>query len=81
MMPVMSGMQFRAVQRNDPRLAPIPVVVMSAVTDGELKAAALQPAAFLPKPTDRERMLAIVRRYCEPDEAVEEDRAPLTHAD
>lgn len=64
MMPVMSGMQFRAVQRADPRLATIPIVVMSAVTEGELKASALQPAAFLAKPSDREEMLAVVRRFC-----------------
>jgi CheY-like chemotaxis protein len=64
MMPVMNGVQFRAIQRNDPRLAAIPVVVMSAVTDGERKASALQPAAFLPKPADREQILAVVRRFC-----------------
>jgi len=64
MMPVMSGMQFRTVQRRDPRLAAIPVVIMSAVTEGELKASALQPAAFLPKPADLEQMLAVVRRCC-----------------
>ena len=66
MMPVMNGMQFRAVQRADPRLAAIPVVVMSAVTDGEAKTAALDPAAFLRKPTDREGMLAMVRQHCRP---------------
>jgi CheY-like chemotaxis protein len=70
MMPVMSGGQFRAVQREDPRLAAIPVVVMSAVTDGPVKAAALQPAAFLPKPADRDEVLAVVRRYCLPGGAV-----------
>ena len=64
MMPVMNGMQFRAIQQNDPRLAAIPVVVMSAVTDGERKASALRPAAFLPKPADREQILAVVRRFC-----------------
>ena len=83
MMPVMSGMQFRAVQRNDPRLASIPVIVMSAVTDGELKASALQPAAFLAKPTDREHMLAVVARYCvahddvEPERQARDDRRPV----
>jgi DNA-binding response OmpR family regulator len=63
MMPIMNGVQFRAIQRNDPRLAAIPVVVMSAVTDGERKASSLQPAAFLPKPADREHILAVVRRF------------------
>ena len=51
MMPVMSGIQFRAAQRSNPRLASIPVVVMSAVTGGDAKASALEPDAFLPKPS------------------------------
>ena len=74
MMPGMSGMQFRALQQNDPRLAAIPVIVMSAVTDGELKASGLQPAAFLAKPTDREHMLAVVARHCVAHDDVEPER-------
>src|SRR5690349_1848715 len=35
MMPVMDGYQFRAEQRQDPGLSPIPVVVVSAVAGGE----------------------------------------------
>jgi hypothetical protein len=40
---------------------------MSAVTEGELKASALQPAAFLAKPTDQAHMLEVVRRFCDGD--------------
>ncbi len=77
MMPVMSGVQFRAAQRSNPRLASIPVVVMSAVTGGDAKASALEPDAFLPKPTERAHMLAIVRRYCrrDPDGSAPPERA------
>ena len=33
MMPVMDGATFRQVQRQDPRLASIPVVVLSGITN------------------------------------------------
>jgi signal transduction histidine kinase len=48
MMPVMDGWQFRVEQRRDPKLAEIPVVVLSA--DSSAKAAAVDAAAFLRKP-------------------------------
>jgi CheY-like chemotaxis protein len=67
MMPVLDGVEFRALQRRDPRLAAIPVVVMSAVTDGEAKASALQPAAFLAKPAGRQEILDVARRFCATD--------------
>jgi len=65
MMPVMDGWQFRAAQLRDPRLADIPVIVMSAITEGETKAAVLRPADYLRKPMDLDRMIEVVRRYCE----------------
>jgi CheY-like chemotaxis protein len=64
MMPVMDGWQFRAAQQRDPRIADIPVVVMSAVTDGEAKAAELQPALYLRKPMDLDQVVDVVRRFC-----------------
>jgi CheY-like chemotaxis protein len=64
MMPVMDGWQFRAEQQRDPRLAGIPVIVMSAVTDGEAKAAQLRPAAYLKKPMDLDEVIDVVRRHC-----------------
>jgi CheY-like chemotaxis protein len=62
MMPVMDGWSFRAAQRRDPRLTDIPVVVLSADAEGTL--ANLAPAAFLAKPYDLDRLLAVVGRYC-----------------
>jgi CheY-like chemotaxis protein len=64
MMPVMDGWAFRSAQRLDPRIAGIPVVVLSADADGRL--AGLAPAAFLPKPFDLDRLLEVVGRFCAP---------------
>jgi len=62
MMPVMDGWSFRSAQRSDPRISGIPVVVVSADAEGTL--ASLAPEAFLPKPYDLARLLAVVGRYC-----------------
>jgi CheY-like chemotaxis protein len=62
MMPVMTGQEFRAEQLQDPRLAAIPVVVVSAVDVGQ--AQELRIDEHLPKPFCIERLLASVSRYC-----------------
>ncbi len=64
MMPVMDGWTFLGAQRRDPAIAEIPVVVTSAEdgTDGRL--AQLGPAAFLAKPFQLDRLLAVVERLC-----------------
>jgi CheY-like chemotaxis protein len=61
MMPVMDGFQFRALQREDPRFAGIPVVVISAA--GE-RAAPIDGITTVPKPVDLARLIGIVRHYC-----------------
>lgn len=63
MMPVMDGWEFRRQQQADPRLADIPVVVLSALDQN--RAAGVNTAAFLKKPLDFDRLLELVRRYCE----------------
>jgi CheY-like chemotaxis protein len=63
MMPVMDGWQFRAEQMRDPRLAKIPVIIISA-DHSQSDKAALSAAAFLRKPIDVERLLALLRLYC-----------------
>ena len=50
MMPVMDGWTFRGVQRNDPALADIPVVVVSASLPPGLKLEDLGAKAMLEKP-------------------------------
>ena len=60
MMPVMDGWTFRRLQRSDPALADIPVVVLSAV-DPAL-AGDLGAAAIFRKPIDFEQVIARVRQ-------------------
>ena len=62
MMPVMDGWEFRRRQREDPQLAVVPVVVLSALDQS--RAADLEGAAFLKKPLDFDRLLELVRQYC-----------------
>ncbi|GEJ57746.1 response regulator [Anaeromyxobacter diazotrophicus] len=57
MMPVMDGRQFRAEQLEDPRLARIPVVVMSASDDGEVRA-----EGRVAKPFELQALLDVVSR-------------------
>jgi CheY-like chemotaxis protein len=62
MMPVMDGWEFRRRQQNDPLLAAVPVVVLSALDT--TRASDLRGTAFLGKPLDFDRLLQLVRRYC-----------------
>jgi CheY-like chemotaxis protein len=64
MMPVMNGWQFRDEQRQDPVLAPVPVVVISADSDLPTKAAAIHANDFLKKPIELNRLLDTVEQYC-----------------
>jgi len=61
MMPRMSGWEFRRRQLADPRLAGVPVVVMTATTT--LDEAAIQADDLLRKPLSLPSLLALVRRY------------------
>jgi CheY-like chemotaxis protein len=60
-MPEMNGREFRAEQRRNPQLAPIPVIVLSA---GVLAASVedLQAAEFMAKPCDIDALVAAIRR-------------------
>lgn len=58
-MPVMGGREFRAVQLSDPRIAPIPTVVVSAREPWEV--ADLEPSGFVKKPFGFEELAAAVR--------------------
>jgi CheY-like chemotaxis protein len=59
MMPVMDGWQFRQEQRENPDIASIPVVVISAVNPGK---ALPEGTTLLRKPFDLEAMLREVER-------------------
>jgi CheY-like chemotaxis protein len=57
MMPVMDGWEFREVQKGDPQLARIPVIVTTA---GER---AVDANVLLRKPIDREALLRAIEQY------------------
>ncbi|MEQ1727347.1 MAG: response regulator [Vicinamibacterales bacterium] len=62
MMPVMDGWEFRRRQVQDPAIAKVPVVVLSALD--QTRALGLGGTAFLKKPLDFDRLLELVRRFC-----------------
>lgn len=64
MMPVMDGIAFRARQLEEPLLAAIPVVVMTAYAGAETKSEALHPAGLLRKPLHVKTLIGTVERFC-----------------
>ena len=64
MMPVMDGWEFRREQRQDPTLAAIPVVVLSADGSAGQKAEVLEADGYLQKPVELDTLLDTVQRYC-----------------
>jgi CheY-like chemotaxis protein len=63
LMPVMSGSHFLARKRRNPRLRPIPVVLLSAWTRA-WSATRRDAIEVLSKPLDLARLLALVERIC-----------------
>ena len=63
MMPVMDGWEFRREQRKDPAIADVPVVVLSALDPS--RATDIGAIEFLKKPLDFDRLLELVRQYCD----------------
>jgi CheY-like chemotaxis protein len=63
MMPVMNGWQFRAEQLQNPRLASVPVLVISADPHVQPKAATLGVAGLLKKPVSLDDLLAAVKTH------------------
>jgi CheY-like chemotaxis protein len=61
MMPERNGWDFRAAQQDEPRLARIPVVVMTA---SGVERESIFAAGFLRKPLDLGEILAVVRQHC-----------------
>lgn len=62
MMPVLDGAQFIQRQSSDPRLAHIPVVVMSARGQLQERHGELQARAYIKKPMGIDQVLATVSR-------------------
>ena len=64
MMPVMNGWQFREIQKTDPDLAEIPVVVVTAAGPRD-DIPSITADAWLSKPVDFDRLLATIGPLCE----------------
>jgi CheY-like chemotaxis protein len=65
-MPVMNGWQFRRAQLQDPRLASVPVVVLSGTVTFESDISELRASGYLRKPVSVEKLLDLVKRICPP---------------
>ena len=61
LMPVMDGWEFRMRQREDPDLAKIPVLVVTAIG----ATAGIDAVSILRKPVDVDALLRTVARYCD----------------
>ena len=59
-MPVMNGWQFRRAQLQDPELASVPVIVLSATVTFESDISELRADGFLRKPVAIERLFDMI---------------------
>jgi CheY-like chemotaxis protein len=64
-LPVINGWQFMNAHKEDPKLAPIPVVVMSADSAIQQKVASMGATSYLQKPVEITLLLDTVERYCQ----------------
>ena len=60
LMPIMDGWEFRRRQKKDPRIAQIPVVVLSASS----AAKPIDATSILRKPVDIDRLLKTIANHC-----------------
>lgn len=60
LMPTMDGWEFRRRQKSDPRIANIPVVVVSASSGAK----PIDADTVLRKPVDIDRLLQTIARHC-----------------
>jgi CheY-like chemotaxis protein len=66
MMPVMDGFQFREAQQADPKLANIPVLVMTAGGNNvETKVSGLGVHGYFRKPIDVEKLFEMIEKIVE----------------
>lgn len=64
MMPVMDGWELREQLATDPKLATIPVVLLSGVADLADKARDLDAIAHLKKPVNLPQLYDLVQQHC-----------------
>ena len=68
MMPRCSGPEFRKRQLDDPLIADVPVIVLSAVAD-QLRVDELHAFATVAKPFDPDQLIRVVRSACGSNES------------
>jgi CheY-like chemotaxis protein len=76
MMPIMDGREFLEKVKEDTYLAPIPVLVVSAIAD---KTDTHGAVGFIKKPVDIDMVLKIVGRYC--SDAVKTSGVPRSNGE
>jgi CheY-like chemotaxis protein len=64
MMPVMDGTELREEMLRDPKLASIPVIVISAYRDLTERVKHMGPVDVLPKPLKLPELLTLVEQHC-----------------
>ena len=64
MMPVMNGYEFRDAQLKDPRIASIPVIVLTADGRAREKARRLRSNQFFQKPFSPPELLRAIELHC-----------------
>lgn len=64
MMPGMDGFKFREIQKQDPRLAKIPVLIMTADAHAKDKAKKAEANGFLKKPVEAETLIKVAEKFC-----------------
>lgn len=63
-MPVMTGWEFRTEQQRDPRLAPIPVVVISADRSLDQAPFSIDATGYFTKPINFPQLITLVDQLC-----------------
>lgn len=64
MMPVMNGYEFRDAQLKDPRLASIPVIMLTADGRAREKARRLRSTQYFQKPFSPPELLRAIEHHC-----------------
>ncbi|WP_025146556.1 response regulator [Pedobacter jeongneungensis] len=62
-MPVLSGDQLLSMIRNSPSYSNLPVIIISASTDGQEIAMNHRASAFIAKPFDYENLISVVNKF------------------
>ena len=65
MMPVMNGYEFLNERQRHHRIKQVPIVLFSAFAAPDDPVATFDVVAYLPKPVNAHRLLAILERFCE----------------